>query len=220
MRIERVTRYVPTRNCSALSGSESAFVGVSLPRVTILERPDPDARPTWKGRPADMVEPARQPRFLNTRYKPAPAPVVVVLPKPEEPVEATAEPTTPAPDREPVWNRTEIPLDAEDQDGLTARAMLKILATAFGSSTEEMRGERRGKYVVRTRMAIIWALIKHYPNLSLAEVGRRLNRDHTTIIRARNKVTRCLTACGLSTAPQATPYDTACLALRALGGGE
>ena len=220
MRIERVTRYVPTRNCSALSGSESAFVGVSLPRVTILERPDPDARPTWKGRPADMVEPARQPRFLNTRYKPAPAPVVVVLPKPEEPVEATAEPTTPAPDREPVWNRTEIPLDAEDQDGLTARAMLKILATAFGSSTEEMRGERRGKYVVRTRMAIIWALIKHYPNLSLAEVGRRLNRDHTTIISARNKVRRCLTERGLSSEPQATPYDTACLALRALGGGE
>lgn len=218
MRIERVTRYVPTRNCSALSGSESAFVGVSLPRVTILERPDPDARPKWQGRPADMVEPARQPRFLNTRYKPAPEPVVVVLQKPEEPVEPTT--PAPAPVHEPVWNRTEIPLYAEDQDGLTARAMLKILAAAFGSSTEEMRGERRGKYVVRTRMAIIWALIRHYPNLSLAEVGRRLNRDHTTIINSRNKVTRCLTACSLSTAPQATPYDTACLALRALGGGE
>jgi len=219
MRIERVTRYVPTRNCSALSGSESAFVGVSLPRVTILERPDPDARPKWQGRPAESVEPVRQPRFLNTRYKPAPAPVVVVLQKPEEPVETITVPQ-PALDRDPVWNRTEIPLDAEDQDGLTARAMLKILAAAFGSSTEEMRGERRGKYVVRTRMAIIWALIKHYPNLSLAEVGRRLNRDHTTIINSRNKVMRCLTACDLSTAPQTTPYDTACLALRALGGGE
>lgn len=220
MRIERVTRYVPTQSFSANGSSGSAFVGVSLPRVTILERPDPDARPKWQGRPAESVEPARQPRFLNTRYKPAAEPVVVVLPKREEPFEATAEPTTPAPDRDPVWNRTEIPLDAEDQDGLTARAMLKILAAAFGSSTEEMRGERRGKYVVRTRMAIIWALIKHYPNLSLAEVGRRLNRDHTTIINSRNKVMRCLTACDLSTAPQATPYDTACLALRALGGGE
>lgn len=219
MHIDRVTRYVPTRTCSAIAGSEKAFVGVSLPRVSILEKDDPDARPQWRGRPSSEPEVYRATPCVIPRWRGSmPArPVVIVSNEPAPVVEPEPEPEPqePAPVMDvsgvvggnfPFSVSTDIPM----------RKMASSLARSFGITLDDFKSQRRNGKLVRIRHAITWALIQHYRTTSLVEVGRRFNRDHTTILHCRDKVAAALLSAGLSSAPQATPLDTARLALSAL----
>lgn len=217
MRIDRVTRYVPTRTCSAIAGSDRAFVGVSLPRVSILEKDDPDARPLWRGRPSSEPEvysttPCIVPRWRGSMPV---RPVVIVVNEPTPVVEPEPEPQDPAPVMD-VSGGVGGNFPQSVEPNIPMRKMVESLTRSFGITLDDFKSQRRNGKLVRIRHAITWALIQHYRTTSLVEIGRRFNRDHTTILHCRDKVAAALLSAGLSTATQATPLDTARLALSAL----
>lgn len=54
-------------------------------------------------------------------------------------------------------------------------------AAEAGSTVEEMKGHRRDKSVVKARQKAWWRMAKEL-GMSLPAIGRRMNRDHTTIL--------------------------------------
>lgn len=61
------------------------------------------------------------------------------------------------------------------------------VARRFGLSSSDMTSARRSRYVARPRQIAMY-LSKQLTPLSLPEIGRRFNRDHTTVIHACRQI--------------------------------
>lgn len=68
-----------------------------------------------------------------------------------------------------------------------AQRVLGAVADAYGISVGDMRGPRRWMTFVNARHHAVSILLRIRPDLSLPLIGKLLNRDHTTIINARNR---------------------------------
>ena len=58
---------------------------------------------------------------------------------------------------------------------------IKNVARHYGTTPEDILSERRFKRTIIARQHAMWVLYNH-STLSLPEIGRALNRDHTTVL--------------------------------------
>lgn len=77
-------------------------------------------------------------------------------------------------------------LDVE-QPKISAQTILQAVASAHGVSVGDLKGPRRWSAFVNARHHAVSLLLRLRPDLSLPLIGKLLNRDHTTIINARNR---------------------------------
>lgn len=179
MRLESVTRHVPSRSAAQKNGSESVRVAVSVPRVQILERDLGEDRPRWKGRPVSAPL-ADEFRPITLLPKHTARPVV----KPLAPAPAIAPP--PEPDLEVIELPRFLPVR---ERGLTPRAQaLALAARESGIPLDHIRSDDRPRRVVRARWFAAY-LLRCCTTASDASIGRYLGgKDHTTILHALRRV--------------------------------
>ena len=77
---------------------------------------------------------------------------------------------------------------------MTPRERIERLAKDLGYTMDEIRGRSRLPDIVHARWAIMVDL--HRVGFSSVNIGRMLNRDHSTVLHA-------LTRCGVRRSPQA-----------------
>ena len=70
------------------------------------------------------------------------------------------------------------------------RALIAEIAERHEVSLADVLGPSRFQHVVRARFAAIRAVRQRYPEMSLPQLGRLFNRDHTTILHALRKEPR------------------------------
>jgi chromosomal replication initiator protein len=70
---------------------------------------------------------------------------------------------------------------------ITTETIFKQLEKRYGISKEEMTGKKRTADIVYVRHIAIY-LIHESTDLSLKKIGRLFDRDHSTIISARDNV--------------------------------
>ena len=58
------------------------------------------------------------------------------------------------------------------------RAISQIVCEEFGVRISDIYSHKRQRRIVRARMVIYWIA---YRNLSLAQIGRAMSRDHSTV---------------------------------------
>jgi len=66
---------------------------------------------------------------------------------------------------------------------MTPAMIIERAALAFGVPASELLGKRRQRHVARARQAAAWAM-RQRTDLSLVEIGKTLNREHTTVLYA------------------------------------
>jgi chromosomal replication initiator protein len=71
--------------------------------------------------------------------------------------------------------------------GATPTAILTAVARYFGMNADELKGKARHKRVVAPRQIAMY-LLREDGHLSTPEVGRLLNRDHTTVLHGMKQV--------------------------------
>jgi len=62
--------------------------------------------------------------------------------------------------------------------------VLRDVSRETGVSSKEILGHRRMKYVMEARRLLLWRAAHECPHLSIADIGRRTNVDHTTVLHA------------------------------------
>lgn len=77
----------------------------------------------------------------------------------------------------------------ELKPAITPETILKILEKRYGISKEEMTSKKRTADIVYSRHLAIY-LIQEFTDLSLKRIGRLFDRDHSTIISARDNVAK------------------------------
>ena len=65
--------------------------------------------------------------------------------------------------------------------GVTIDRILEKVAKKYGVSTEDIRGSKRTKEIAWARHISIY-LIRKLTDMSLPQIGKIFNRDHTTVI--------------------------------------
>lgn len=80
-------------------------------------------------------------------------------------------------------------IKAESPDALIripVRRIMEAVCEVYKISVHEMVGPVRHRYLVAPRFHAIALAVDLRPDLSLTTIGRLFNRDHSTIINARN----------------------------------
>jgi hypothetical protein len=75
---------------------------------------------------------------------------------------------------------------------ISSGKIIRFVCEYFQFTREELFGKRRDYPVVDARHIAMY-LIKKHRNFSLPEIGRRLNRDHTTVLAGIRRVEKYLT---------------------------
>jgi len=101
------------------------------------------------------------------------APVIEEMPEVEEP---EAEEPAPWPR---IWTPTQERLD-----------LIAEIAEQHDVSLADVIGPSRFRHIINARFAAIRAVRQRYPEMSLPQLGRLFNRDHTTILHALRKEPR------------------------------
>jgi hypothetical protein len=70
-----------------------------------------------------------------------------------------------------------------------ARAIVKLVSLKHGLHITEILGASRLPRIVAARHESMWLVHSHCPWLSIPEVGRIFDRDHTTVLYAIAKIT-------------------------------
>lgn len=123
-------------------------------------------------------------RLWTPRLPPAPA-------SEPEPAPTTSEPMVRELEPEASDDLREDPAQI-DPRAETPRDIIHRVARAHGLTSEDLRGQSRAHRIVRARRAAIAAILEARPRASLAQIGRWMEKDHTTVLHA-------LRAMGLST---------------------
>lgn len=165
-------------------GAAEAALSITLPRVTIAERrldEDDDARPTWRGRPADALPEDREAAALGARHV-APsrrwfnaAPVAPVEPEPSPEVVTTSEAPAPRPCAPIGFVRRKTALRSD-----RIRAVILACAEAGEITPDWLMSDRRTRRCSLPRHVAVW-LLSNAIGLSLPQTVRAFGRrDHTT----------------------------------------
>ena len=72
-------------------------------------------------------------------------------------------------------------------EGFACEAILSTICKVTGLTVEMLRGRQRARHIVRTRQVACF-LMSRLSTRSLMEIGRFMNRDHTTVMHANQTV--------------------------------
>lgn len=157
------------------AGVRARLTAPPPPKPIRLPPPLP-RQPERKPRPAKVARPVLSPK----------PPVVEVLRQEADDLELARARAV------ELWGHYREPAPYDHWDGCSTfsrstrhRPVAQIIAEVAaetGVSAHEIVGQRRGKRVVVPRQKAIWLAYKQRPDLSLAQLGRAFNRDHTTIL--------------------------------------
>jgi chromosomal replication initiation ATPase DnaA len=116
-------------------------------------------------------------RAVRQRWRPIEAPRVERVPK--------RIPAPPRPIREPARPHYEVKkmLDREERWQGRGHAILEAVCRVAQVRADEVTGLRRMKYLMVPRFVAVHLIVKH-TGLTTPQVGKILNRDHTTILNA------------------------------------
>lgn len=162
------------------------MVAVTLPRVTIAERRldevDKPVRPTWRGRPKQIDARPDIQRFASPRTtlkppQPLHSPRLASLAG-----EATGHLAPIA------WTAFAVPDSWRVRRG-KGHEIIAMVARKADLSVEELCSHRRHARLREPRL-VAMALLMRFTDFSLAQIGRLMRRDHSTIIHGRNCIAR------------------------------
>jgi len=68
---------------------------------------------------------------------------------------------------------------------------VQIVAARYGITRDQLKGKRRTNSVALPRQIAMY-LMRRQTTLSLSEIGRFFDRDHTTVIHACSKIERLM----------------------------
>ena len=71
---------------------------------------------------------------------------------------------------------------------IPVKGILNDVAEHYGVTVEDLRGASRVHWVSFSRMIAIWLLKQNNPKRKLTEIGKALNKDHTTVLYALRKM--------------------------------
>jgi len=83
--------------------------------------------------------------------------------------------------------------------GVTPTAILFAVARYYGVNADELKGKSRNKHIVEPRQIAMY-LLRDDAHLSTPDIGRLLNRDHTTVLHAYKQVVNDIARDGASRA--------------------
>lgn len=69
----------------------------------------------------------------------------------------------------------------------TILSIILEVSAETGISPDEIKGPKRAKAIVRARHDAVYRTLTRRPDLSLPQIGKAFNRDHTTIMHVRDK---------------------------------
>lgn len=75
----------------------------------------------------------------------------------------------------------------ETGNGSSAKRIIQMVALAHGVRVSDILGRRRDKLVYAARQDAVKAVAEARPDLSLPQIGRIFDRDHTTILNSLRK---------------------------------
>jgi len=79
---------------------------------------------------------------------------------------------------------------SENNDTFTVANIIDATCNYFNISKNDIIGKKKSKEIVNPRQIAVYIITEMLPAVPLATIGQALgNRDHTTIIHARNKIT-------------------------------
>jgi hypothetical protein len=141
----------------------------SKPRLSDVIPPRPSIVPWERVRrqPKPDDEPIEIPQFLGLQPKPEPRPTELD-PAFIEMLEQYRDATKHC--REPVWR------------------IIERVGKEHNVSLREILGDNKCNYVVKARWAAMAEVRRVYPDKSLPWLGRRFNRDHTSVLHALRKM--------------------------------
>ena len=76
---------------------------------------------------------------------------------------------------------------------INGNLILTAVSSAFGLGIKDILGTSRKSKVAMARHVTIYFMYTHIPNMSLAMIGIRLDRDHSSILHGRDKIKNLLT---------------------------
>ncbi|NTS31376.1 hypothetical protein HQ945_08935 [Phyllobacterium sp. BT25] len=101
------------------------------------------------------------------------------------PIKATSAEVDDAAER---WRLYTWLLNAEyNSDKPSGAAIVEFNARKHGLKVDDLKGDRRIRTIVEAKYDAIEDLHRKRPDLSLPEIGRLLNKDHTTVLHALRK---------------------------------
>ena len=68
-----------------------------------------------------------------------------------------------------------------------ANYLTKVIADIYGVTIESMRVRKSGPGIGPAKHHLSWAMLRYFPAVSLAAVGRAIDRNHSTIIHSCKK---------------------------------
>lgn len=71
---------------------------------------------------------------------------------------------------------------------ITFDDVVHAVSTHYGISVESIKGPKRYKPLVHARQVVVHLALKLLANRSLCSIGRELEKDHTSILHAKNKI--------------------------------
>lgn len=73
------------------------------------------------------------------------------------------------------------------ENTITSEKIVSCIAEYFGISKEDIRSEKRHKEIAYPRHICVF-LLRNHTNLSLIDIGKVINRDHTTVMSSFEKI--------------------------------
>lgn len=77
----------------------------------------------------------------------------------------------------------------EKEDEITRKEIVKICAAGYRVPANDLYGGSHKREIVRARYAAIRAMWILKPNITSPQLGKTIGKDHTTVLRALNRVT-------------------------------
>lgn len=131
-------------------------------------------------KPVELISLEPEPVEINE-------PVKIVEPKPIDPIKAWVERQKSIPIKKAPWFRVEKDIGPSSRRTIQVEDVIKSVAKHYGVSRHNILSARRTANLVRPRQVVAW-LCKELTLRSLPEIGRRMNRDHTTILHSIRRV--------------------------------
>jgi chromosomal replication initiator protein len=97
-------------------------------------------------------------------------------------------------DRVKEWIKDYLPLDISDDSpyNITIEDIQKVVAEEYGVNVEDLKSKQRTERLAFPRQIAIYMACELIPSMSLPEIGKHFNKDHSTVIHARDKIKHML----------------------------
>lgn len=63
--------------------------------------------------------------------------------------------------------------------------LIKAICVAYDISPDDLLGSGRTYQVTKPRKHFYWSVSRYFPSISLSQVGRLLNKDHSTVLHGK-----------------------------------